>query len=91
MTEREASIPFVGSLGLLASCIALYYLSGIFGYDFPVKEVGLAIPLALAGTGVSAWVNGDRGIYRTIFGFLGSCVFGTTVITGMFLIFEIFR
>lgn len=86
MNKQNHLIPLSASILLLFNCISLYYITGIFGNDFPVNEVVRAIPISIVIWCSSAWIDPPK--YRNIWSALACIIFGSCVFTGAFLLFE---
>lgn len=81
--KEDPRILFGISCMLLACSVSLYYMLGIFGYEFPVQEVAWSLPIAFFTWAISAKV--DPIIYKNIWAFFGTMIFGSVVFTGFFL------
>lgn len=81
---KEEMIGMIISFLLLADCIALYFLLGLWPrFGFPTYEVLAALPISLATWGICAVTDSKK--YVKPMTFVATVTFGATVYTGMFL------
>jgi hypothetical protein len=86
--DKEGFLFICMSSGLLTCCICIYCLLGLWSkFGFPTNQVLWAIPVALPMSLLVALVEPQK--YGTFFSFLGSMIFGTTVFTGLYILFSL--